>query len=53
MAISQNYGTGRRKSSAARVFLRPGKGSIVVNDKPLDQFFAPLIGPPEGSSITT
>ncbi|HWT15499.1 MAG TPA: 30S ribosomal protein S9 [Patescibacteria group bacterium] len=39
MAISQNYGTGRRKSSAARVFLRPGKGSIVVNDKPLDQFF--------------
>ena len=39
MAISQNYGTGRRKSSAARVFLRPGKGSITVNEKPLDQFF--------------
>ena len=39
MAISQNYGTGRRKSSAARVFLHPSKGSIVVNDKPLDQFF--------------
>jgi small subunit ribosomal protein S9 len=35
----QNYGTGRRKSSAARVFLRPGKGSIVVNGKALDQFF--------------
>ena len=39
MAISQNYGTGRRKSSAARVFLRPGSGSITVNEKPLDQFF--------------
>ncbi|MBK7044729.1 MAG: 30S ribosomal protein S9 [Rhodanobacteraceae bacterium] len=39
MAISQNYGTGRRKSAAARVFLRPGKGSITVNDKPLDLFF--------------
>lgn len=35
----QNYGTGRRKSSTARVFLRAGKGAIVVNDKPLDQFF--------------
>jgi small subunit ribosomal protein S9 len=39
MATTQNYATGRRKSSAARVFLRPGKGKIVVNDKPLDQFF--------------
>lgn len=39
MAVQQNYGTGRRKSSAARVFLRPGKGEIVVNGKPLDQFF--------------
>ena len=39
MAISQNYGTGRRKSSAARVFLRPGKGQITVNDKTLDAFF--------------
>jgi small subunit ribosomal protein S9 len=40
MATTQNnYGTGRRKSSAARVFLRPGKGAITVNDKPLDQFF--------------
>jgi len=35
----QNYGTGRRKSSAARVFLRPGSGSITVNDKPLDEYF--------------
>jgi small subunit ribosomal protein S9 len=39
MAITQYYGTGRRKSSAARVFLRPGKGQITVNDKTLDQFF--------------
>ena len=39
MATQQNYGTGRRKSSAARVFLRKGTGSIVVNGKPLDQFF--------------
>jgi len=39
MATQQNYGTGRRKSSAARVFLRPGKGQIIVNERPLDQFF--------------
>jgi small subunit ribosomal protein S9 len=34
------YGTGRRKSSVARVFLKPGKGQFVVNGKPVDQFFA-------------
>ena len=39
MATTQQYGTGRRKSSAARVFLRPGSGNIMVNDRPLDQFF--------------
>lgn len=39
MALQQNYGTGRRKTSAARVFLRPGTGSIVVNGKTLDTFF--------------
>ncbi|HEX3896404.1 MAG TPA: 30S ribosomal protein S9 [Rudaea sp.] len=39
MAVQQQYGTGRRKSSAARVFLRPGKGNIQVNGKPLDTFF--------------
>ena len=38
-AASQNYGTGRRKTSAARVFLRPGSGAITVNGKPLDQYF--------------
>jgi small subunit ribosomal protein S9 len=35
----QNYGTGRRKTSAARVFLNKGSGQIVVNGKPLDEFF--------------
>jgi small subunit ribosomal protein S9 len=33
------YGTGRRKSAVARVFLKPGKGQFVVNGKPVDQFF--------------
>ena len=40
MATQQNYGTGRRKSAVARVYLRPGKGDIVVNGKPVDQFFS-------------
>ena len=39
MADTQYYGTGRRKSSAARVFLRPGTGTITVNKRPLDEFF--------------
>ena len=39
MATQQNYGTGRRKSSTARVFLRAGKGNIVVNGRPVDEFF--------------
>ena len=39
MATTQNYGTGRRKSSTARVFLRSGKGNITVNNRPLDEFF--------------
>ena len=34
------YGTGRRKSSTARVFLKPGKGGFIVNGKPVDVFFA-------------
>lgn len=40
MSIEQNYGTGRRKRSIARVFLRKGSGNIVVNGKPLDEYFA-------------
>ena len=39
MAAQQNYGTGRRKTSAARVFLRPGSGKITVNGRDLDKFF--------------
>lgn len=34
------YGTGRRKNAVARVFLKKGAGKIVVNDKPLDQYFS-------------
>jgi small subunit ribosomal protein S9 len=39
MIGNHNYGTGRRKSSVARVFLRRGKGEIKVNGRPLDQYF--------------
>ena len=39
MAATPNYGTGRRKTATARVYLRSGKGTITVNDRPLDQFF--------------
>lgn len=39
MAVTQYYGTGRRKTSTARVFLRPGTGSIVVNNKSLEEYF--------------
>ena len=35
----QYYGTGRRKTSTARVFLRPGAGTIEVNGRPFDQYF--------------
>ena len=37
--LAQHYGTGRRKSSTARVFLRPGKGNIVVNNRVVDEYF--------------
>jgi small subunit ribosomal protein S9 len=36
----QNYGTGRRKSAVARVYLRPGNGTITVNGRPVDEFFS-------------
>ncbi|MEM1144447.1 MAG: 30S ribosomal protein S9 [Pseudomonadota bacterium] len=39
MATTQYYGTGRRKTSTARVFLQSGGGQITVNRKPLDQYF--------------
>lgn len=39
MSETHFYGTGRRKTSTARVFLKPGKGQITVNNRPLDTFF--------------
>jgi small subunit ribosomal protein S9 len=39
MATAQYYGTGRRKTSTARVFLRNGSGNIVVNGRPVDEYF--------------
>ncbi len=40
MTVSYNYGTGRRKSAVARVFIKAGKGDIIVNDKPVDIYFS-------------
>lgn len=40
MALEQYYGTGRRKTSVARVYLRPGAGKIIVNKKAIDEYFA-------------
>jgi small subunit ribosomal protein S9 len=40
MAVSTNYGTGRRKTSTARVYLKSGTGNITVNQRPLAEFFA-------------
>ncbi|MEE9255327.1 MAG: 30S ribosomal protein S9 [Pseudomonadales bacterium] len=39
MAASQEYGTGRRKTATARVYLRPGSGNIVINRRPIDEYF--------------
>lgn len=39
MAAQSNYGTGRRKTSTARVFLNPGNGQILVNRVPVDEYF--------------
>ncbi len=39
MADTQYYGTGRRKSSSARVFMKTGSGTITVNKRPIDEFF--------------
>jgi small subunit ribosomal protein S9 len=40
MIGNYNYGTGRRKSSVARVFMKSGQGNIIVNDKPVDEYFS-------------
>ena len=39
MAATPNYGTGRRKSAAARVYMQPGTGRITINERPIDEFF--------------
>lgn len=39
MAIQQNYGTGRRKTASARVFLKPGSGAISINGKTVEEYF--------------
>ena len=39
MAENQYYGTGRRKSSSARVFIKPGSGNITINQRTLEQYF--------------
>ena len=38
-AVPQNYGTGRRKTAAARVFMKPGKGDITINGKSVEDYF--------------
>ena len=40
MAVNYYYGTGRRKTAVARVFMKSGSGKFVVNDKPVDEFFS-------------
>ncbi len=39
MMLEQYYGTGRRKNSTARVFVRPGEGKIIINGRELDKYF--------------
>jgi small subunit ribosomal protein S9 len=39
LATTQHYGTGRRKTSTARVFLRPGSGTITINERPIEAAF--------------
>ena len=40
MSTYYNYGTGRSKSAVARVFMKPGKGAIIINHKPIEEFFS-------------
>ncbi|MEF8721994.1 30S ribosomal protein S9 [Candidatus Accumulibacter phosphatis] len=44
MADNYFYGTGRRKSAVARVFMKRGSGNFVVNGKPVDEFFSRVTG---------
>src|ERR1700745_4462030 len=43
-AVDRQYGTGRRKTATARVYLKPGSGRITVNERSLDEFFGPETG---------
>ena len=40
MSTYYNYGTGRRKSAIARVFMKPGKGKIIINQRSIEEFFS-------------
>ena len=57
MATNHYYGTGRRKTAVARVFIKPGSGKFVVNDKPVEEYFPrygdylTLVGPLESSGL--
>ncbi len=44
MTTQYNYGTGRRKSAVARVFIKPGKGAIIINNKSIDDYFSRKTG---------
>jgi small subunit ribosomal protein S9 len=44
MAENQYYGTGRRKSAVARVFMKRGNGNIVINGRPVDEYFSRVTG---------
>lgn len=44
MAQVMFYGTGRRKNSVARVFLVPGEGNVIINNKPVSEYFGRQIG---------
>lgn len=43
MALEQYYGTGRRKTAVARVFIRPGEGKILVNNQPFEEYFRGIV----------
>ena len=59
MAVTADYSTGRRKTSSARVFLQRGTGNIIINGKPIDEYFGRETGrmvvrqPLETVSMTT
>jgi small subunit ribosomal protein S9 len=39
VSVSRYYATGKRKNSIARVWMMPGSGKVIINDKPMDQYF--------------